>query len=720
MSSLTYDFKDLSTSHGSSITPRKRLSLSSISSLDSPHPSSSSCFGYSSLGHGHNSPLSSGISSSSSSTDPAMSNSGGVFSDTPTPSAECGKENQPPSASKHPDLRKDSSLALKKVLSVPHLKARRPRLLGVKADRGKKDKGGECNNSVRKARPDVRYPSPVGFTENFSPIGKMHGHLTKKGTKTMMSSPLVDAITQGKSSAFKLVVSSDTSVKTSKRQVLGAIDANIPIPYRSPRTPENSVASIRTKRVWEESVNSTVEAATRKRKCSKSLNAKSAFLQERKTKSADAIMTGRRPVPVFPSHTSFAGRRISYRPISAPILMGNDDDDDYSLSHSSLCSHDSDDEELKSRANGEPFSPSSYREEEIENMLTENMKEYTACDVERSSSDTPSTLDGLISGVLLLKGNASVSGISNDTDDSISALGCVKSERTDDDLKPRELFRSPSAPPLVPSRRALMKLKRSGRNLDRSANDSTPVSIKRPRTFASLSEDSCSPKFVDPGLNRSRSYNELDIMKAVDDGCKDQDLVGDFTRKCALPTVTGRKQDLKYISSNTLVEVLKKEHEVGMVEIVDCRYTYEYEGGHINGAHNIYTEEQLIDRYFNCSRPLWAKAKQNQAQTGDERPHVLVFHCEFSSERAPRLARFLRNYDRSVNVYPSLHYPEIYLLKDGYKEFYRVMKEHCEPCSYIPMSHEGFAGELRKFRIKSKTWAGEKSKQGLLNRLKKR
>lgn len=79
-------------------------------------------------------------------------------------------------------------------------------------------------------------------------------------------------------------------------------------------------------------------------------------------------------------------------------------------------------------------------------------------------------------------------------------------------------------------------------------------------------------------------------------------------------------------------------------------------------------------RYFNCSRPLWAKAKQNQAQTGDARPHVLVFHCEFSSERAPRLARFLRNYDRSVNVYPSLHYPEIYLLKDGYKEFYRVMK----------------------------------------------
>lgn len=33
-----------------------------------------------------------------------------------------------------------------------------------------------------------------------------------------------------------------------------------------------------------------------------------------------------------------------------------------------------------------------------------------------------------------------------------------------------------------------------------------------------------------------------------------------------------------------------------MLELVDCRYTYEYEGGHIDGAHNIYTEEQLVER----------------------------------------------------------------------------------------------------------------------------
>lgn len=106
-----------------------------------------------------------------------------------------------------------------------------------------------------------------------------------------------------------------------------------------------------------------------------------------------------------------------------------------------------------------------------------------------------------------------------------------------------------------------MKLKRGGRNGDRAANDATPVSIKRPRTFASLTDESGSPKLSDPGLNRSRSYNELDIMKAVDDGCRDQELVGDFSRKCALPTVTGRKQDLKYISSATVSVIVFRSLE---------------------------------------------------------------------------------------------------------------------------------------------------------------
>lgn len=112
-----------------------------------------------------------------------------------------------------------------------------------------------------------------------------------------------------------------------------------------------------------------------------------------------------------------------------------DDDDDFVLSHSSLCSRDSDDEDLKTHSGSERFSSSSSscREDEIANMLAENVKESAGCEAERSSSDTPRALDGLISGTLLLGEGASASaGSSNDTADSISALGVAKPGNADD------------------------------------------------------------------------------------------------------------------------------------------------------------------------------------------------------------------------------------------------------------------------------------------------
>jgi hypothetical protein len=52
--------------------------------------------------------------------------------------------------------------------------------------------------------------------------------------------------------------------------------------------------------------------------------------------------------------------------------------------------------------------------------------------------------------------------------------------------------------------------------------------------------------------------------------------------------------------------------------------------------------------------------------------NVIIFHCEFSSERGPKMSRFLRKIDRANNkeCYPSLDYPELYLLEGGYKAFY--------------------------------------------------
>ena len=49
---------------------------------------------------------------------------------------------------------------------------------------------------------------------------------------------------------------------------------------------------------------------------------------------------------------------------------------------------------------------------------------------------------------------------------------------------------------------------------------------------------------------------------------------------------------------------------------------------------------------------------------------VIIFHCEFSSKRGPRMCRFVRERDRAMNEYPKLYYPELYILKGGYKDFF--------------------------------------------------
>lgn len=84
---------------------------------------------------------------------------------------------------------------------------------------------------------------------------------------------------------------------------------------------------------------------------------------------------------------------------------------------------------------------------------------------------------------------------------------------------------------------------------------------------------------------------------------------------------------------------------------------------------------------------------------------LLVFHCEFSSERAPNLSRFLRKLDRGVNegAYPKLHFPEMYILEGGYKGFYQEYPDLCVPKNYLPMSHPNYSQEMQVFRSKVKS-----------------
>uniref|UniRef100_A0A8C2T6K5 M-phase inducer phosphatase n=1 Tax=Coturnix japonica TaxID=93934 RepID=A0A8C2T6K5_COTJA len=136
-------------------------------------------------------------------------------------------------------------------------------------------------------------------------------------------------------------------------------------------------------------------------------------------------------------------------------------------------------------------------------------------------------------------------------------------------------------------------------------------------------------------------------------------------------TVDGKHQDLKYIDSEMIVSVLTGKFASFIKEcvIIDCRYPYEYEGGHIKGAVNLHMEEDVED--FLLKNPI-PPSKNKRV--------IIVFHCEFSSERGPRMCRFVRERDRLGNEYPNLHYPELYVLKGGYRDFFlrcRVSNTFC-------------------------------------------
>nr|XP_055134559.1 M-phase inducer phosphatase 1 isoform X4 [Symphalangus syndactylus] len=247
---------------------------------------------------------------------------------------------------------------------------------------------------------------------------------------------------------------------------------------------------------------------------------------------------------------------------------------------------------------------------------------------------------------------------------------------------------------------------------ERSQEESSPGNTKRRKSMSGASpKESTNPEKAHETLHQSLSLASSPkgtIENILDNDPRD--LIGDFSKGYLFHTVAGKHQDLKYISPEIMASVLngKFANLIKEFVIIDCRYPYEYEGGHIKGAVNLHMEEEVED--FLLKKPIVPT---------DGKRVIVVFHCEFSSERGPRMCRYVRERDRLGNEYPKLHYPELYVLKGGYKEFFMKCQSYCEPPSYRPMHHEDFKEDLKKFRTKSRTWAGEKSKREMYSRLKK-
>ncbi|CAH0049552.1 unnamed protein product [Clonostachys solani] len=131
------------------------------------------------------------------------------------------------------------------------------------------------------------------------------------------------------------------------------------------------------------------------------------------------------------------------------------------------------------------------------------------------------------------------------------------------------------------------------------------------------------------------------------------------------------------ISKETLLQVLdgKYAEHFDQKMIIDCRFEYEYEGGHIDGAVNHNDKDLLATQLFKT--PMNGRS-------------LLVFHCEYSAHRAPLMARHIRAEDRTANAefYPRLTYPEVYILDGGYSAFFEGFRGRCYPPEYVEMSDE--------------------------------
>lgn len=92
-----------------------------------------------------------------------------------------------------------------------------------------------------------------------------------------------------------------------------------------------------------------------------------------------------------------------------------------------------------------------------------------------------------------------------------------------------------------------------------------------------------------------------------------------------LPHFRSEDETVPRINKETMVEVLDGNYSQSFDRsiIIDCRFEYEYEGGHIAGAINFNNKEDLATNLFEgdvatqCARTL------------------LILHCEYSAHRAP-------------------------------------------------------------------------------------
>ncbi|KFD50352.1 hypothetical protein M514_08734 [Trichuris suis] len=180
----------------------------------------------------------------------------------------------------------------------------------------------------------------------------------------------------------------------------------------------------------------------------------------------------------------------------------------------------------------------------------------------------------------------------------------------------------------------------------------------------------------------SLAVNSVETLSKTQGKCG---LIANYSDTFALPYFSSpRLPDLPQISDTVLIELIEGQFQdfIASFVMADCRYPYEYNGGHIRTAVNVHTAHDLNSIFFGNG-----KVEHN----GGGR-NIVVFYCEYSLERAPAMFRRLRDADRTKHKlqYPMLQYPEMYLLSGGYRKFFNNHPSMCTPPSYVEMTNRKY------------------------------
>lgn len=151
-----------------------------------------------------------------------------------------------------------------------------------------------------------------------------------------------------------------------------------------------------------------------------------------------------------------------------------------------------------------------------------------------------------------------------------------------------------------------------------------------------------------------------------------------------------KEEGVNYINCETMSDVLDATYSecYTKIYILDARFPYEYNKGHIKGAINFINPCDIQSFFFN---------EEMLQDTKNGGKVLIIFYCEFSVLRSVNMARYLRKCDRKVNAdnYPYLSYNEVYVLKGGYRYFNQEKGEYCNPSLYVSMKDDVYRSEMK-------------------------